>query len=111
MKNWAKTDHCALLKKTSFWNVAVPRLTAKDFPQELLDDYDDYAHGKITKREFLNLAAKYAGGGMTALALFNVLKPNYALATQVEFTDPDIPALIMVFIMTRHRVMIRLLLI
>lgn len=29
---------------------------------------------------------------MTALALFNVLKPNYALATQVEFTDPDIPA-------------------
>lgn len=111
MKNWAKTDRCALFKKTSFWNVAVPRLTAKDFPQELLDDYDDYAHGKITKREFLNLAAKYAGGGMTALALFNVLKPNYALATQVEFTDPDIPALIMVFIMTRHRVMIRLLLI
>ncbi|STA76286.1 Uncharacterised protein [Citrobacter freundii] len=89
----------------------MPRLTAKDFPQELLDDYDDYDHGKITKREFLNLAAKYAGGGMTALALFNVLKPNYALATQVEFTDPDIPALIMVFIMTRHRVMIRLLLI
>ncbi|SUX69703.1 Uncharacterised protein [Citrobacter freundii] len=82
----------------------MPRLTAKDFPQELLDDYDDYDHGKITKREFLNLAAKYAGGGMTALALFNVLKPNYALATQVEFTDPDIPALIMVFIMTRHRV-------
>ncbi len=68
------------------------RLTAKDFPQELLDYYDYYAHGKITKREFLNLAAKYAVGGMTALALFNVLKPNYALATQVEFTDPDILA-------------------
>lgn len=36
----------------------MPRLTAKDFPQELLDYYDYYAHGKISKREFLNLAAK-----------------------------------------------------
>jgi len=66
------------------------RLTAKDFPQELLDYYDHYAHGKMTKREFLQLAAKYAVGGMTALALFNLLKPDYALAEQVEFTDPDI---------------------
>lgn len=66
------------------------RLTAKDFPQELLDYYDYYAHGKITKREFLQLAGRYAVGGMTALALFNLLKPNYALAEQVEFTDPDI---------------------
>ncbi|NDJ56347.1 dienelactone hydrolase family protein [Enterobacteriaceae bacterium 4M9] len=68
------------------------RLTAKDFPQELLDYYDYYAHGKITKREFLNKAAKYAVGGISALALFNSLKPNYALAEQVEFTDPDIVA-------------------
>lgn len=66
------------------------RLTAKDFPQALLDYYDFYAHGKISKREFLNLAAKYAVGGVTALALFNMLKPNYALAEQVKFTDPDI---------------------
>lgn len=68
----------------------MPRLTAKDFPQELLDYYDYYAHGKISKREFLNLAARYAVGGVTALALFNMLKPNYALAEQVKFTDPDI---------------------
>ena len=66
------------------------RLTAKDFPQELLDYYDYYAHGKISKREFLQLATRYAVGGLTALALFDLLKPNYALATQVEFTDPDI---------------------
>ncbi|STM42820.1 hydrolase [Escherichia coli] len=69
----------------------MPRLTAKDFPQELLDYYDYYAHGKISKREFLNLAAK-CGRRMTALALFDLLKPNYALATQVEFTDPEIVA-------------------
>ena len=68
------------------------RLTAKDFPQELLEYYDYYAHGKISKREFLQLAGKYAVGGMTALALFNLLKPNYARAGQVSFTDPDIHA-------------------
>lgn len=68
------------------------RLTAKDFPQELLEYYDYYAHGKISKREFLQLAGKYAVGGMTALALFNLLKPNYALTGQVSFTDPDIHA-------------------
>ena len=68
------------------------RLTAKDFPQELLEYYDYYAHGKISKREFLQLAGKYAVGGMTALALFNLLKPTYALAGQVSFTDPDIHA-------------------
>lgn len=66
------------------------RLTAKDFPQQLLDYYDYYAHGKITKREFLELATKYAVGGLTALALFDLLKPDYALAEQVLFTDPDI---------------------
>ncbi|MFY9995928.1 MAG: YghX family hydrolase [Leclercia sp.] len=66
------------------------RMTAKDFPQELLYYYDYYAHGKISKREFLNLAGRYTVGGVTALALFNMLKPNYALAEQVKFTDPDI---------------------
>lgn len=66
------------------------RLTAKDFDQELLDLYDYYAHGKITKREFLDRAGKFAVGGLTAAALLNMLSPNYALAEQVKFTDPDI---------------------
>ncbi len=66
------------------------RMTAKDFDQELLELYDYYAHGKITKREFLDRAGKYAVGGLTAVALLNMLSPNYALAQQVQFTDPDI---------------------
>ena len=66
------------------------RLTAKDFDQGLLDLYDFYAHGKITKRQFLDGAAKYAVGGLTALALLEMLSPNYAMAQQVQFTDPDI---------------------
>ena len=68
------------------------RMTAKDFDQELLDLYDFYAHGKISKREFLNGAGKFAIGGLTAMALLNMLSPNYAMAEQVSFNDPDIHA-------------------
>jgi len=68
------------------------RMTAKDFDQELLDLYDFYAHGKISKREFLDRAGKFAVGGVTAVALLNLLSPNYAMAEQVSFNDPDIQA-------------------
>ncbi len=68
------------------------RLTAADFDQELLDLYDYYAHGQISKREFLDRAAKFAVGGVTALTLLKVMSPDYALAAQVSFNDPDIKA-------------------
>ena len=68
------------------------RMTAKDFDQELLDLYDFYAHGKITKRQFLDKAGKFAVGGLTASVLLNMLSPNYAMAEQVSFNDPDIVA-------------------
>jgi carboxymethylenebutenolidase len=68
------------------------RLTAKDFAPELLELYDFYAHGRITKREFLNRAARYAVGGLTATAILASLRPNYALAQQVSSTDPGIAA-------------------
>ena len=66
------------------------RLTAKDFPPELLELYDYYAHGKISKREFISMAAKLAVGGMTGATLLGMMSPNYALAQPVEFTDPAI---------------------
>ena len=68
------------------------RLTAKDFQPELLELYDFYAHGKITKREFLDRAAKYTLGGLTAMAVLSSLSPDYAMAQQIAFTDPDIVA-------------------
>ncbi len=68
------------------------RMTAKDFDQGLLDLYDFYAHGKITKREFLDRAGKYAVGGVTAAALLGMLSPDYAMAEQVSFNDADIHA-------------------
>ena len=68
------------------------RLTARDFDQNLLDLYDHYAHGVITKREVLERATKWTVGGLTAGALLKMLSPDYALAQQVSFTDPAIHA-------------------
>lgn len=66
------------------------RLTARDFPQELLDLYDGYAHGRLTKRDFLDRAGRFAIGGLTAAALLSQLMPDYALASQVAADDPAI---------------------
>lgn len=68
------------------------RMTAKDFAPELLELYDFYAHGRITKREFLDRAGRYAVGGLTATAILGMMSPDYALAEQVSFNDPDILA-------------------
>jgi len=71
-------------------NRPMTRMTAKDFAPELLELYDFYAHGKITKREFLDRAGRYTVGGLTAVAILGMMSPNYALAEQVSFNDPDI---------------------
>ncbi len=68
------------------------RMTAADFDPELLELYDFYAHGMISKREFLEKAGKFAVGSVTAVALLNMLSPDYAMAEQVSFNDPDIRA-------------------
>lgn len=68
------------------------RLTAKDFDPKLLELYDHYAHGMITKRQFLDAAAKFAVAGMTANTILGLMSPNYALAEQVSFNDPQIRA-------------------
>ncbi len=68
----------------------IPRKRANDFDPHLLELFDGYVHGKMSKRAFLDHAAKYAVGGVTAAALFDSLKPNYALAQQVAPDDLEI---------------------
>jgi len=68
------------------------RKQASDFPQELLNLFDKYVHGRIDRRAFLDGAQKFAVGGVTAAALFEMLKPNYALAIQVPKDDSRIKA-------------------
>jgi carboxymethylenebutenolidase len=68
------------------------RKKASDFPQELLDTFDLYVHGEIGRREFLDAAKKYAVGGLTATAIWEMLRPNYAWAEQVPKDDKRIKA-------------------
>ena len=68
------------------------RKKASDFPQELLNLFDQYVHGGIDRRGFLDGAQKFAVGGVTATALFEMLKPNFAWAVQVEKDDKRIKA-------------------
>jgi carboxymethylenebutenolidase len=68
------------------------RKKASDFPQELLNLFDRYVHGGISRRAFLDGAQKFAVGGVTATALFEMLKPNYAWAIQVPKDDSRIKA-------------------
>ncbi|MBZ5559920.1 MAG: dienelactone hydrolase family protein [Acidobacteriia bacterium] len=66
------------------------RKKASDYPQELLDLFHEYQHGHITRRDFLEKAQKFAVGGVTAIALYESLKPNYAWAQQVKKDDTRI---------------------
>ncbi len=68
------------------------RKKASDFPQELLNLFNRYVHGEIGRRDLLDGAQKFAIGGVTAAALFQMLKPNYAWAIQVPRDDKRITA-------------------
>ena len=66
------------------------RRKASDFPPEVLTLFTGFAHGEITRREFLDKAAKFAVGGFTAAAMLESLQPNFALAQQVARDDARI---------------------
>ena len=68
------------------------RTKASDFPQALLNLFDQYVHGAISRRAFLDGAQNFAVGGVTASALFDMLRPNYAWAVQVPEQDGRIAA-------------------
>ena len=68
------------------------RKKASDFDPQLLGLFHKYVHGAISRREFLDGAAKFAVGGLTATALWNMLRPNYAWAQQVAKDDKRIRA-------------------
>ena len=66
------------------------RMKASDFHPYILEIFDGYVHGKLTKREFIREAGKFAAAGVTGLMILNQLKPDYALAQQVRADDPAI---------------------
>ncbi len=68
------------------------RKQASDYPQELLNLFDHYVHGGIDRRVFLEGAQKFAVGGLTAMGIWESLRPNYAWAQQVPKDDARIHA-------------------
>ena len=64
----------------------------RPIPQEAIDWYDEYAHGLIDRRTFMDRLATLSAAGFTMGMLLPVLMPDYSLAEQVSFNDPDIKA-------------------
>ena len=66
------------------------RKKASEFDPQLIALFNKYVHGAINRREFLDGAAKFAVGGLTAMGLWDMLRPNYAWAQQVAKDDQRI---------------------
>lgn len=62
----------------------------EDVKQEVFDLYDDYAHNRITRREFMQKLSIYAVGGVTVTSLMSFLMPDYMGSIQVAVDDPRI---------------------
>ena len=66
------------------------QLKKEDIKQEVFDLYDDYAHNRLSRREFMQRLSVYAGGAVTVPALMSFLMPNYQDRIQVKAGDPRI---------------------
>ena len=69
-----------------------PRLTAADFAPEVLQLFDQYVHGSLSRRGFLDGAQRYATGAAGAAGLLAALSPQFAQAQQIAPTDARIQA-------------------
>jgi carboxymethylenebutenolidase len=66
------------------------RKTASEFSPEVLRLYDQYVHGGIDRRQFVDRASRVAAGGASGAALLDLLSPRYAWAQQVPPDDKRI---------------------
>ena len=66
------------------------KLKKEDIKQEVFDLYDDYAHSKIDRRQFLEKLSLYAIGGITVSSLLSFIMPNYLDSILVKSDDPRI---------------------
>ncbi|WP_066222060.1 dienelactone hydrolase family protein [Formosa haliotis] len=64
------------------------KLKKEDINQEVFDLYDEYAHNKIERRQFLKRLSIYAVGGITIPSLLSFVMPNYVDSITVNPTDP-----------------------
>lgn len=67
-------------------------LKKEDIKQEVFDLYDDYAHSRIERRQFLERLSVYAVGGLTVSSLLGFIMPNYVDSVQIKPDDPRLKA-------------------
>src|ERR1700728_2860420 len=65
--------------------------TERKLPPEAIEIYNDFIHGEISRRAFIEGVQRLAGG-LAAATVINALMPNYALGQQVSRTDDRIKA-------------------
>lgn len=63
---------------------------SKDFDPRVLELFDGYVHGKLSRRQFLDRVARISAGTVAATAILASLSPDYSLARQVAPDDPGI---------------------
>lgn len=64
------------------------KLRKEDIKQEVFDLYDDYAHNKIERRQFMERLSLFAIGGITVPSLLSFMSPNYSDTLQIKANDP-----------------------
>lgn len=66
------------------------KIKKEEVRQEVFDLYDDYAHNRINRRDFVEKLSIYAVGGLTVPALMSFLMPDYEHTLQVRPDDPHL---------------------
>jgi len=69
-------------------NKSTMKLRKEDIHQEVFNLYDDYAHNKIERRDFINKLSAYAVGGITVSSLMSFVMPDYVDADFIARDDP-----------------------
>jgi carboxymethylenebutenolidase len=60
----------------------------EELNQAVFDLYDDYAHNRIDRRQFIEKLSTYAVGGLTLTSLLSFISPNYQDNIQVKADNP-----------------------
>ena len=63
------------------------RSRASDYDQRVLDLFDHFVHGRITRRQFLDRAAAFSLGGLSAAAVLESLVPDFAAGQRIAEDD------------------------
>lgn len=64
------------------------KISRADIKQEVFDLYDEYAHNKIDRRQFVERLSAYAAGGLTVSSLMSFIMPKYQENIQIKADDP-----------------------